>query len=296
MPILLLLCLLSSLSACQRPDAAAPDYGRTPIVFVHGRGQSSRLFDDMRAHFRRRGYPASYLHAIDLEPDDAPNAFTARTQLAPFIEAALASANDELRRQRPDAPPHTRVDIIAHSMGSLSSRWYIAHIHPERVRTWISMAGPNHGSDPECPGTPGSGRIESCPAFARTPKQSALQLALNGTPEPDIDETPYGLGDDSPGVNRRPPDATRRILYVTFRLPVDEYIAPAESTVLDGAGGLTIIAPPSASIHQTSPGNFLVDADLGHDDLPCSAIAVWDLILEILVRPPETDRESLAPP
>lgn len=288
MPKLLLVCLLICLSACQRPNSAALDYGKTPIVFVHGRGQSSYLFDNMRAYFRRQGYPASYLHAIDLEPDDAPNALTARSQLAPFIEAALASANDELRRQRPGAAPHTRVDIIAHSMGSLSSRWYIARIRPERVRTWISTAGPNHGSNPECPGTPGSGRIESCPAFARTPEQSAVQFALNGTPEPDMDETPYGIGDDSAGVNRRPPDATRRILYVTFRLPDDQYIAPAESAVLDGAGGIAITTPLSASIRETSPGNFLVDADLGHDDLPRSAVAVWDLMLEILARPSDS--------
>lgn len=287
MPILLLLCLLSSLSACQRPEIAAPDYGKTPIVFVHGRGQSSRLFDDMRAHFRGRNYPASYLHAIDLEPDDAPNAFTARTQLAPFVEAALASANKELLRQRPDAPPLTQVDIIAHSMGSLSSRWYIARIRPERVRTWISTAGPNHGSDAECPGAPGSGRIESCPAFARSAEQSAVQFALNGTSEPDVDETPYGVGNDAAGVNRRPPDATRSILYITFRLPVDEYIAPAESTVLDGAGGPGLMLPRSASIRATSPGNFLVDGDLGHDDLPRSAVAVWNFMLEILDRRPE---------
>jgi hypothetical protein len=52
----------------------------------------------------------------------------------------------------------------------------------------------------------------------------------------DVDETPYGIGKDSPGVTSTSPDSNNQILYVTIRTDMDEWISPADSAVLDGAG------------------------------------------------------------
>jgi triacylglycerol esterase/lipase EstA (alpha/beta hydrolase family) len=41
----------------------------------------------------------------------------------------------------------TKVDILAHSMGSLNSRWYIKFLGGEtKVDDWVSFGGPNHGT------------------------------------------------------------------------------------------------------------------------------------------------------
>ena len=40
-----------------------------------------------------------------------------------------------------------KVDIITHSMGGLSSRYYIKNLGgAANVDDWVSLAGPNHGT------------------------------------------------------------------------------------------------------------------------------------------------------
>ena len=41
-----------------------------------------------------------------------------------------------------------KVDIIAHSAGAVSSRYYIKNLGGDsKVDAWVSLAGPNHGTD-----------------------------------------------------------------------------------------------------------------------------------------------------
>lgn len=260
--------VLGMISGC---EARHPrDYDRIPIVLVHGQGLDSDTFTAMRQALRRDGYPPEYLAAIDFSYNDAPNAPMAERELAPFVEQALASATRARRAHDPAAPAHTRVGFIAHSMGSLSTRWYIATLHPERVAVWISIAGPNHGSRLLCPQRPDSGTLDMCPPNVRSAQESELQFRLNGAPGPDVDETPWGLGNDAPGVARIDPTATRAVWYLTVRSPSDEYIDPPESVRVDGAGGLAW--RPAAALHfeETTGGNFLMLDPVHHDDMPKS--------------------------
>src|SRR2546426_4816137 len=106
-----------------------------------------------------------------------------------------------------------------------------------------------------------------CPAFATNTQTHPLQVALNGTEAARVDETPYGLGLDRPGVARVPPDSTRSILYLTVRLEPDSWIQPESSAVLDGAGGVPVTVPAGGPPEETSPGNFPFPARGGHDPL-----------------------------
>jgi len=148
----------------------------------------------------------------------------------------------------------------------VSSRWYAAKLRPERVRTWIGLAGANHGTQALCPFQDEASR-EMCPAFASNARTHALQVALNGTERERVDETPYGLGPDRPAVPRIPPDGTRSILYLTVRVEPDDWIQPERSALLDGAGGVPIRVPAGVPVRQTSPGNFLFQEPVGHDPL-----------------------------
>jgi pimeloyl-ACP methyl ester carboxylesterase len=259
-------------------------YEKTPILFVHGRGLSAQSFVSMIRYFERGGYPRSYLRAIELYPKDAPNIGSAETQIAPFVEKYLEEVNAEIGRLGRKIPAKTRVDIVAHSMGSVSSRWYIAKIRPDRVRAWVSLAGPNHGSDPNCPGLPNSGKREQCPAFATSPEQSYVQFALNGAPGSDVDETPYGIGPDSAHKKRIPPDEQRHVLYVTLRTETDEFVRPVSSTIVDGAGGVDFRALRNLPVLETSPGNFLTRRPVGHDDMLYTEY-VMDFVYRIVSGP-----------
>jgi triacylglycerol lipase len=101
----------------------------------------------------------------------------------------------------------TKVDIIAHSIGSVSSRYYLKNLDgSSKVDAWVSLAGPNHGTDyvdrQNCQTTP-------CREIAIG---SGFLNALNA-----VDETP--------GLTR----------YATWRSTCDTTITPTESVVLLGA-------------------------------------------------------------
>jgi pimeloyl-ACP methyl ester carboxylesterase len=255
---------------------------KVPILLIHGRGMDSSSFSKMIRFLQERGYPREFLKAIDLKPSDGPNIPAAEKQIAPAVEIFLREVNQSTHAQK-EKMPITKIDIIAHSMGSLSTRWYCAKLRPDRVDTWISLAGPNHGSNVGCPGRRGSGKEEQCPAFAKSAEESFIQFALNGHTGPDVDETPFGLAGDSEGVLRVHPDALRRILYITVRTLRDVWIEPIKSTMVDGAGGVEILTPEILPVVETSSGNFLMLNGVTHDELVFNE-EVFELIFSVLSR------------
>lgn len=223
------LALGAILSSCavapaDRPSDRPRPTGVVPILFVHGHGANRSVFDPAIDYLRAAGYPPEYLMAVDLKPNTGPNAPAAERQIAPSVADLVA---------RTGGGPAAKVDIVAHSMGALSGRWYTARLRPDRVRTLVTVAGANHGTDALCqPADPGS--LELCPAYAADPAH-AVQAGLNGVPGTPRDETPYGRGVDSPGVPTVAPTNEREIRYVTVRIEPDKWITPARSAKLDGA-------------------------------------------------------------
>jgi pimeloyl-ACP methyl ester carboxylesterase len=247
----------------------APDHTKTPVFFVHGHGVAADVWDPMIADLIASGYPPEFLEAIQLVPDNGANIPAAEEQIAPAIETFLDSINAFLAATYPEIAPKTKVDMVSHSMGSLSSRWYAAQVRPDRVDKWVSLAGANHGTDFACSFPPSDpSRDDMCPAYATSEQESFVQFTLNGAPfVGDVDETPYGIGDDSSGVMVVPPDQTRGILYVTIRTSPDSLIDPDDSPILDGAGGVQLPIPGDLPATMTSEGNFLMTNGVGHDPM-----------------------------
>lgn len=237
---------------------------RRPVLFVHGSGLSSASWDAMRAHLRAAGYPQEWLVALDLRPDNGANERAARRFIEPAARRLLSTARRRAREA--GCEPPRKLDLVAHSMGAVSTRWYAARIAPETVHTWIGIAGSNHGTDRLC-GHAGEGNREMCPAFAPSRAASAVQFELNGSPQEPRDETPYGVGPDAREAVRVPPTPARAIRYFTLRIEPDEWIEPATSALLDGAGAPGMPRLP-AQIRATSPGNLLLEADVRHDPMP----------------------------
>lgn len=186
------LVLATALTAALLVGGPAAAESRDPILFVHGWSSSGSVWDTMVDRFRADGYADEELHAWSYRWSQA-NTTTAE-QLHAEVDRILATTGA------------TRVDVITHSMGGLSSRWCIKFLGCDgKVDAWVSLGGPNNGTRSAyyC-------YTRSC--YDMRPRSSFLRQ-LNAD-------------DPTPG------DATR---WGTWWSTCDGVISPSDSTVLDGA-------------------------------------------------------------
>lgn len=236
-----------------------------PVLLVHGSGLDASYWKPLIVALEAEGYDRSMVEAVNMLPRDGSNTRAAMEYIDPAVERLLGRVDSRVRTPQGSRP--RKIILVSHSMGAVSTRWYATRIAPQRVAGWIAIAGANRGTNSLC-GYSGAGDRQMCPAYARSAAQSWIQVALNGTPERPRDETPFGIGVDSPDRMPVAPDRSRRISYWTLRTEPDRWIEPASSAQIDGAGGLELVVPPGLSIEATSPGNYLLRRHVEHDDLP----------------------------
>jgi pimeloyl-ACP methyl ester carboxylesterase len=168
-------------------DAFEYYFDEDPIVFVHGFVLNSGEWNVMMNRFRDLGYPDDALWAISFSDSLQSSRINARDELAPYVDNVLAVTGAE------------KVDIVAHSMGGLSTRLWIGFYGgAEKVRDYVSLSGTHHGTVTSCLVTwLGDGAAETCPAYADEDQSvNNVQWDLNGDPDlPDVDETPFGVED-----------------------------------------------------------------------------------------------------
>ncbi|MEV0601046.1 triacylglycerol lipase [Streptomyces sp. NPDC050315] len=177
------------------PAGAAGGSGFTaashPILFVHGWSGSGANWDTMAGRFRADGWPAAYLDQWSY--DSRQSNVTTAQQLATEVDRLLAATGA------------SRVDVVTHSMGGLSSRYYAKNLGgAAKIDAWVSLGGPNHGTD-------------SADACADT---SCGEMRIGS----DF-LTALNAGDETPGSPR----------YATWWSPCDTVINPDSSVSLAGA-------------------------------------------------------------
>jgi triacylglycerol lipase len=188
----LTLLLATSVGVVAAPTAEAHS-GADPILFVHGWNSSASAWNTMIDRFVAAGHPRNRMVAITYNSNQS-NA---------TIAAQVRDAANALRA----STGASKIDIVTHSMGGLSSRYYLKNLGGTTVvDEWVSLGGPNHGTNtavlcyPFSAGcrdmVPGSGFLNS----------------LNS-------------GDETPGSVR----------YGTFWSSCDEVINPDDSVLLSGA-------------------------------------------------------------
>jgi triacylglycerol lipase len=117
-------------AARTRPTALVT---RDPVLLVHGFNGSGAGWHAMTAYLRTQGYRADEIDAMSYD-SDASNVDVAH-QIA--REAAAL-------RERTGA---SRIDVISHSMGAISSRYYLERLGgAAHVDAWVSLAGVNEGT------------------------------------------------------------------------------------------------------------------------------------------------------
>src|SRR3954453_18819567 len=105
-----------------------------PILFVHGWNSNSSTWTTMVGRFTADGWTASELNNWSYDTSRS-NATTA-SQIATKVDQILAATGA------------AKVDLITHSMGALSSRYYLKNLGgTAKVDDWVSLGGPNHGTD-----------------------------------------------------------------------------------------------------------------------------------------------------
>ncbi len=147
------LLLLAGLGACApgvapeetpaAPQSGDPDLGAgdsdepalpEPVLFVHGINGSAADYAVMIERLIADGWPADRLYARTFpDPSWGCNVDNAET-IRGWVEEIEA------------AHGVSRLDIVAHSMGSLSSRWFVKILEgTSEVGTYVTLGGMHHG-------------------------------------------------------------------------------------------------------------------------------------------------------
>ena len=168
---------------------AASAQAAEPILFVHGWSSSGSVWNTMISRFQADGFS----NLNNWSYNTAQSNRTTASQIATKVNQIRAATGA------------AKVDIITHSMGGLSSRWYVKFLGgTSSVDEWVSLGGPNHGTN----------LASLC--FWQTSciemrAGSSFLLQLNS-------------GDETPGGVR----------YGTWWSPCDEVINPDSSILLSG--------------------------------------------------------------
>jgi triacylglycerol lipase len=186
--------IVAAMALCIASAALAPAaMAKEPILFVHGWSESSSAWKTMIANFEKDGYAKSELSAYSYNTSTS-NKTTAETEVKSRVESLKKATGA------------TKVDIIAHSMGSLNTRWYIKFVAggEANVDDWVSLGGPNHGTD----------FANFCFSTACTEMRVGSKFLAE-----------LNAGDETPGA----------VNYGTWWSPCDEIINPDSSVALSGA-------------------------------------------------------------
>ena len=192
--VLAALLLLPAAASAAKPSPGGGGSGTppaNPVLFVHGWNSSGSVWNTMISRFSADGWPSAYLNNWSYTTSQS-NATTA-AQIRDKVEQILAATGA------------TKVDVITHSMGGLSSRYYAKNLGGDlKIDDWVSLGGPNHGTD-----TANFCWQTSCGEMR---VGSSFLTALNS-------------GDETPGT----------VVYGTWWSPCDEVINPDSSVALSGA-------------------------------------------------------------
>lgn len=183
-----------------------PKVTHDPILFVHGWNASSTTWSTMVSRFKTDGWTNAELANWSYNFRQS-NATTA---------AQIEQKVDSILRVTGAA----KVDIITHSMGTLSARYYIKNLSGDgKVDALVSLGGANHGTT-----TANYCFDTSC--FEMRPNSTFL-TALNAD-------------DETPGSPR----------YATWWSDCDEVIYPHSSVLLAGAVNTQTVCMSHSSLHE----------------------------------------------
>lgn len=195
-----------------------------PILFIHGYKADVGGWNTMISSFQQSGWPASSLY--DWYYDWSQSNVTTANAIAAKVNHILSTTGK------------SKVDLISHSMGSLSARYYVKNLGGgTKVDDFVSLGGLNHGA----------------PSW----KLSLPSIGCSGTPTPcnEMMENSTFLnslnsGDETPGP----------VWYMTVAADCDPVVS-SSSVALAGARNEPWDAPLSSCVDTDNSSHKLLRSD-----------------------------------
>lgn len=184
-------------------DAAEPDVpevvGLRPVLLVPGWLDTEREMAALRIRMIGAGWPPEWVRSVTFDDPAGSNREHARE--------LHAVARGLLRTTGADT-----VDIVAHSMGGLATRWYLLYEDPVPVKRVAFLATPHRGT-------------------------LAAHLAWGESREEMIPDSPFL---DSLGMA---PPVPSDVQALTVHTPIDTHVLPGESATLPGVPDVEVCCP-----------------------------------------------------
>lgn len=177
-----------------------------PILFVHGWNSNSSTWNTMISRFSADGWASNELYNWQYNYKQS-NATTA-SEIKSKVDSILAATGA------------SKVDIVTHSMGGLSSRYFIKNLGGDlKVDDWVGLGNPNHGTDTAnfCFDT------------------SCVEMRIGSTFLNNLNS-----GDETPGA----------VNYRTWWSPCDTIINPDSSVALSGAVNTKTACLSHSALHE----------------------------------------------
>ena len=188
------------------PKPPKPTPTHDPILFIHGYNGNSSTWSTMVSRFKGDGWTDAEL--VNWSYNYRQSNATTATQIQQKVDSIL------------NATGATKVDIITHSMGPLSARYYVRHLGGDgKVDAMVSLGGANHGT------TTASFCFDT----------SCVEMRPNSTFLTNLNSV-----DESWGAPR----------YATWWSPCDGVINPQSSAVLDGATNTQTGCISHSALHE----------------------------------------------
>lgn len=118
-----------------------------PVILVHGRNDTSSRWDALVSDWSSRGYTeGTNLFRIDMTTDCGDNGYC--SQLSGYSGASVNESYAKcLQAYIDDKVPTGQVDIVTHSQGSITARYYSRFLDASKVASMVLMSGPNQGTN-----------------------------------------------------------------------------------------------------------------------------------------------------
>jgi pimeloyl-ACP methyl ester carboxylesterase len=135
--------------AHHRVTPGAVDYNHTPVIFVHGFDGSGAQFESQQMRLTSNGYPESYIFVFDYDSALFASFLASGSSIA-AQEQVLFAQMDQLIAQVKAATHKSKVDLLAHSLGTKLMQDYL-NSSPARaanVAHYVNLDGMTATSPP----------------------------------------------------------------------------------------------------------------------------------------------------
>ena len=181
-----------------------PAFAQVPVLLVPGWFDTERDLATVRIRLLGAGWPSDRVHSVTFKEPTGSNRDHA-LEIEAAVQGLLATTGAD------------EIDMVAHSMGGLATRWYILTRPDHPVRRTVFLASPHRGTLSAHLAW-GGGRDEMMP-------DSPLLDSLNA-------EQPVPVGVEA----------------ITIRTILDTHIVPGESATLPGVPDHELCCPTHAGL------------------------------------------------